>query len=262
MPVCLGSRAWVEVRTVLAIEVGPTIIVADNGRLLSTVADRTHHTHHLSRRTRALSVKWNGVGERLWVEWGQDSARSEESATCGPFFQRREQLVLSNFTCVDIHIPSMHPIHRIPPRTRPQRNAAPLRQPRPAAVMAGVVHRSTTTPRRFNHHAPPTLTPPPAAGATRRPPRIRSVRRPIHYSMALLHTPDRPTPKQTQLTNQSTDPLAAHLGLAPSDLKPGRTLDLSEAQLVALLTTTDAALVDALYTFAEASTSACVLRWV
>lgn len=80
--------------------------------------------------------------------------------------------------------------------------------------------------------------------------------------MALLHTPDRPTPKQTQLTNQSTDPLAAHLGLAPSDLKPGRTLDLSEAQLVALLTTTDAALVDALYTFAEASTSACVLRWV
>lgn len=41
---------------------------------------------------------------------------------------------------------------------------------------------------------------------------------------------------------------------------PGRTLDLSKEQLIALLTTKDQALVDSLYAFAEASTSAWLVR--
>lgn len=85
----------------------------------------------------------------------------------------------------------------------------------------------------------------------------------MHRSTPLTDRPrNKPNQPTHRPTHQPTDPLAAHLGLGPSDLKPGRTLDLSKAQLVALLTTTDAALVDALYAFAEASTSACILRWV
>lgn len=73
-------------------------------------------------------------------------------------------------------------------------------------------------------------------------------------------------PRPPTATVQSHDdaqasfaPLAHYLGV--EKLEPGRVLDLSKEQLVELLTTQDNALVQALYSLAEAATSKCMQNW-